>query len=149
MPNLLRFNRRYAAFTEDIRPFEKADDVGFVISSFLSSCGAPRYPIGDLIDARVCAVWLGSGTPDAYDQDNLDLVFEIGGSGSSRNYEIVLRSASGTVYGGSLAGIGPRVTDEIACAHRVLVTELGGHMVKYAFNGLVYLPIGSTDLNYH
>lgn len=143
MAELMQFDRCYAAFREDIRPFERADDVGFVVSLFLASHGSPRYPIGDLIGARLCSVWLGAGNPPEHDEDNLDLIFEIGGSESVRSYEIVLRSSGGTVYGGCLTGIAPKVTDEIIHGHRVLTTELRGRTVRYEFSGLTYLPVGT------
>src|SRR5690349_14760992 len=90
MVGTISFNRDYAAFGSQVRPFEKSDDVGIVVSEFLWYDGLPFYPIGALIDAKISSAWLGEGEAPSGDTADLDLIFKMGGDFGY--FEIILRT---------------------------------------------------------
>ena len=53
MAGTLKFDREYSDFGPKIRAFEKADDVGYVVTEFLWYDNAPFYPIGDLMESPI------------------------------------------------------------------------------------------------
>lgn len=77
MSGKISFRRTYAGYGDNVRPFERANDIGSVITEFLWYEGSPFYPLGDLISANISSVWLGAGEPTKDDEDNLDLVFKM------------------------------------------------------------------------
>ncbi|TYC65783.1 hypothetical protein FMN63_25800 [Stappia sp. BW2] len=123
MSGKISFRRNYAAYGDNVRPFERANDIGSVITEFLWYEGAPFYPFGDLVSATISSVWLGAGEPTKDDEDNLDLVFKMPESDGGNFFEIVLRSSGGTSYGGWAWGQDLEVTDTVVSGHRVLVAH--------------------------
>lgn len=150
MAGIISFSRDYASFGSLVRPFEKADDIGSVITEFLWYQGEPFYPVSALLCAKVSSVWLGQGEPSSVDEDNLDLVFKMRESDGGSFFEIVLRSSYGTSYGGWGWGQRLEITDELVCGHRVLVVHANNRKIKlvYSSSENVYLHdevIGHSD----
>lgn len=143
----LKFDREYADFGPKIREFEKADDVGYVATEFLWYEGAPFYPIGDLMEAPISAIWLGE--EEAPSEELIDLVFRMptGGDESWFFYEIVLRTKTGAVYGGFAAGETLRVLEEIVNGHRILEADFFGQPSRYVYEPTVGRYQLSTTLN--
>jgi hypothetical protein len=141
---MVAFNRDYAAFGPDVRPYEKADDVGMVVTEFLWWAGAPLYPIGALIKSKISSAWLGEGEPRNGDETNLDLIFKMSGY---KLFEIVLRSDAGTSYGGWCYGDSLEVTNEIVAGHRVLIATDEGARIRYEFDPGVgqYLQVWTPE----
>lgn len=136
------FNRDFAEFTSKVRPFERADEVGYVISELMWYNGAPYYPANALMDAAISSVWLGEGEPKSEDTIDLILRFEASFDGAPQNYhlfEIILRGEGPAYYGGYVAGSYFHATDEIVNGHRVIETELGGDVTRW-----VYEPHGGN-----
>ena len=130
MAGTIQFNRDYAAFGSQVKPYEKADDVGLVVTEFLCLW---FYPIGALVNAKISAIWLGEGEKPAGDTENIDLLFKMGSSGEPF-IEIILRSTGNPpVYGGWVAGDSVDVTDEIVNGQRVLVTTLEGSKLRWEY----------------
>lgn len=132
MAGTLKFSREFAEFGPHIRDFEKANDVGIIVTEFLWFWGAPFYPIGDLMEARISAVPLGDGDPSS--EELIDLVFQMpSGNPDEFFYEIVLRVEGNAVYGGFAYGASLSVRDEIVNGHRVLEAKVGGDIVRYIY----------------
>ena len=74
MAGTVQFNRDYAVFGKDVKPYEKADDVGTVVSQIVCTWS---YPIGALINAKISGIWLGEGEKPAGDVENIDLLFKM------------------------------------------------------------------------
>ncbi len=130
----IRFSKEFATWGLRVRPLEKADDVGLVVTEFLWFEGAPFYPISALNEARVSSVWLGGESSSDEDEDNLDLIFEMGEiADRAKFYEIVLRSEVGTSYGGYVAGDDLEVTDEIVNGHRVIIASVDQFKDRYEY----------------
>ncbi len=135
MTEVVTFERDYATWVGQARPFEKADDVGYVVSEFLWFLGTPFYPIGGLVDAKVSSVWLGAGDRPLGDEDNLDLIFKMRIFPEGRQFfEIVLRSDAGASYGGWIYGQSVEIGEEIVNAHRVIIAEADGVKERYEFH---------------
>ena len=133
MAGTLKFDREYSDFGPKIRAFEKADDVGYVVTEFLWYDNAPFYPIGDLMESPISTVWLGDG--EAQSEELIDIVFRMPGGEDETwfFYEIVLRTDTGAVYGGFAAGETLRVLDEIVNGHRVLESDFLGQPSRYVY----------------
>ena len=127
MAGQIQFNRKYAAFGPQVEPYEKADEVGFVVVAFACRWS---YSIGAIINAKISGIWLGEGERPVGDVSNIDLIFKIGGH---EYFEIVLRSDAGTSYGGWCYGDSLEVTDEIVAGHRVLISTAEGAKIRYEF----------------
>jgi len=134
MAGMISFNRNYAAFGSQVRPFEKSDDVGFTVTEFMWFEGAPFYPIGSLIDAKISSAWLGEGEPQSGDEADLDLIFKMREQEGFNFFEIVLRTAFGAVYGGYAGGQSLEVTDEIVNGHRVLIAHTDSIKDRYEYS---------------
>ena len=134
MSGTLKFDREYAEFAPQVRDFERADDVGLVVTEFLWDEGAPFYAIGELMEARINAVPLGDGDPSS--EELIDLVFRMPAkwSGGGFYYEIVLRVEGGAVYAGWIFGETLRVGDDVVNGHRVLETDVGGETLRFVYN---------------
>jgi hypothetical protein len=133
MAGTLKFNREFAEFGPQIRNFEKADDVGLVVTEFMWDGGVPFYSIGNLMGARINAVPLGDGDPPS--EELIDLVFRMPtGVEGSFYYEIVLRVEGGAAYAGWLFGETVSVRDEVVNGHRVLETIAGGETLRYTYD---------------
>lgn len=128
------FKKSYARFGNQVRPFEKADDVGLAITEFMWFEGRPFYPIGSLVDALVAPVRLGARDGDDLDEDNLDLIFQMKEANGGHFFEIILRSEYGTAYGGRAWGRTIEIEDEIVAGHRVVVTRCAGLCNRYEFD---------------
>ncbi len=133
MAGMISFNRNYAAFAAGVRPFESADDVGLVVTEFLWDGGFPFYPIGALIDAKISSAWLGESDAPGNEAD-LDLIFKMRELEGANYFEIILRTASGPIYGGWVAGQSLEVTDEFINGHRVLIGHDSGAKGRYEFD---------------
>ena len=133
MSGTLNFNREYGDFGPQVRGFEKADDVGFVVTEFLWFEGRPFYPIGALMNARISAVPLGDGDPPS--EELIDLVFRMPTSIAHEFwYEIVLRVEGGAAYGGFIFGETLSVRDEVVNGHRVLEAGFSGATQRFAYD---------------
>jgi hypothetical protein len=128
------FKKNYAKFGSQVRPFEKADDVGLAITEFMWFDGRPFHPIGSLVDALVAPVRLAARDGGDLDEDNLDLIFQMKEANGGHFFEIILRSEYGTRYGGRAWGQTIEIEDEIIAGHCVLVTRCFGHKNRYEFN---------------
>ncbi|WP_299289059.1 hypothetical protein [uncultured Tateyamaria sp.] len=134
MSGTLQFNREFAEFGPQVRNFEKADDVGFVVTELLWDGGAPFYAIGELMDARINATPLGEGDPASEELIDLVLRFPTRGEGDGFWFEIVLRVEGGAAYAGWIFGEELAVTDEIVNGHRVLEASAGGTTLRYVYD---------------
>lgn len=133
-----KFNRTYADFGGEIRPFEKAPEVVAEIEYFMGFWG---YTLSNLLGAKVSAHWLREGEAGPNDPDNLDLVFEMVGE---PYFEIVLRDGNGNAhYGGYLYGQQPvEAKDDIINGYRVIYTELDGAKIRHEYDPIDgYLPV--------
>lgn len=131
MAGTIQFNRDYAAFGNQVKPHEKTDDVGSIVTEILSLW---FYPIGAVINAKISGIWLGEGEKPAGDLENIDLLFKMGPPGEPY-IEIILRSTGNPpAYGGWVAGQSLDVTDEIVNGHRVLVTTLEGTKLRWEYS---------------
>jgi hypothetical protein len=150
MAGNVQFKRDYAAFGSKVRPFEKSDDVGSVLSWMLGYWSA-LYPVGALVNAKISAIYLGKGEKPAGDVDNIDLIFKMAQPGAGF-FEIVLRSkGNAPVYGGWAYGDSLEVTDEIVNGHRVLIAKAGTDKLRYEYTlgdpfglGPMYAPAAAT-----
>lgn len=132
MATEVQFDRDYAAFGSQARPFEMDDTVGFVIAEFSLHDGCPFYPIGAVLGAKISTIWLGEGAPPAGDDSNLGIVFKM--REDYPFFELVLRSKAGARWGGSIYGQALEVTDEIVAGHRVLIATADGARVRYEYD---------------
>lgn len=155
MAGTIQFNRHFAAFGNQVNPYEKADDVGSVLSWMLGKWNY-LYPVGALVNAKISAIWLGKGERPAGDVDNLDLLFQMAQSGSGY-FEIILRSKGNPpVYGGWASGESLDVTDEIVNGQRVLIATTGAEKTRYVYTlgdpseddlGPIYWPDAAQTLS--
>jgi hypothetical protein len=97
---MIAFNSQYMIFDERIEPYQRADDVGFAISEFLWFDGRPFYPASALAQAKVAQVNLCALQAGEDNQDNCDLIFQMPKADGGHFFEIVMRSDTGTAYGG-------------------------------------------------
>lgn len=134
MTGKIPFSKNYAVFDTQLKPFQKADDVGLVVTEFLTYEGRPFYPFGSIAQAKVAAVWLGQTERPADDEDNLDLIFRMREAEGGHFYEIVRRSSAGTSYGGWVWGQSLEIGDEISSGHRVLTANVGGKRDRFVFD---------------
>ncbi|MFZ5672487.1 MAG: hypothetical protein ACOZAM_05940 [Pseudomonadota bacterium] len=132
MATQVQFERDYAAFGREARPFEMDDAVGFVIAEFSLHDGCPFYPIGAVLGAKISTVWLGEGAPPENDESNHAIIFKMREDYSF--FEVVLRAKGGARWGGSLYGQALEVTDEIIGGQRVLIVTADDTKVRYEFN---------------
>ncbi len=134
MAGELQFNRDYAAFGNQVRAFEKDDDVGLIVTELLWFENSPFYPVGAIIDAQITSVWLGEG--DAPSTEDIDLIFRMRKFDEGDDfhfYEIVLRADNAAFYGGWVFGDKLSVSDEVVNGHRVLNTEDLGDKLRFVF----------------
>ena len=132
MATQVQFERDYAAFGSEARPFEMDDAVGFVVAEFSLHEGCPFYPIGAVLGAKISTVWLGEGVSPEGDESNHAIIFKMREDYSF--FEIVMRGKDGARWGGSLYGQALEVTDEIIAGHRVLIVTADDTKVRYEFN---------------
>ena len=129
MAGVIQFNRNFAAFGNQVNPWEKSDTVGQVITELLCIWG---YPVGELIEAKISGIWLGEGERPENDPDKLDIIFKMR-TASPQYYEIVLRTEDDAWYGGFFEGQSLEVTDEIVNGHRVVYAINNGMRIRYEF----------------
>lgn len=127
------FARPYLTFSSTTAPYQRADDVGYIVTEFMSFKGRPYYPIGVLTSARVTSVHLTARDPEEGDEDNLDLLFRMREAEGGYFFEIVLRSSQGTRYGGWVWGYEIEVLDEVVQGYRVLLTHDGKKQWRFAY----------------
>ncbi|OLP56363.1 hypothetical protein BJF92_15290 [Rhizobium rhizosphaerae] len=116
------------------QPYQRADDVGYAITEFLWSKGRPFYPVSALAHARVSEVNLASVACTRYDDDNLDLIFQMPKSGGGHFFEIVLRSNESTAYGGWAWGEKLSFVDRFVNGYRVLTAFIEGQEVSFEYS---------------
>lgn len=156
MKSPIVFTRPYLAFSSMAEPYKRADDVGYVVTEFMSFKGKPYYPIGVLTSARVTSVHLTSRDPEKADEDNLDLIFRMREAEGGWFFEIVLRSNQGTRYGGWIWGNDIEVLDEVVQGYRVLSTHDAKKRWRFAYcsraeryRSLDPLPVEKNVLDRH
>lgn len=130
----ISFSKKYVTFGEDVKPFEKADDVGMVITEFLLFQGRPFYPFGSIAQAKVATIWLGNTERPTDDEDNLDLIFRMRESDGGHFFEIVRRSSGGTAYGGWLWGQSIEICEEATFGQRILIANANGRRDRFQFD---------------
>ncbi|WP_245519282.1 hypothetical protein [Neorhizobium sp. JUb45] len=133
MKSPLSFTRPYLAFSSMMEPYQRADDVGYVVTEFMSFKGRPYYPIGALTSARVTPVHLTARNPDEADEDNLDLIFRMREAEGGYFFEIVLRCSQGTRYGGWIWGYEIEILDEVVEGYHVLSTHDGKNSWRFTY----------------
>lgn len=136
MAGEIKFRRDFAEFGSEVRPFERDDDVGYVVTELMFYEGYPYYPANALMDAKLSSTWLGDG--EAMDEASLDLIlrFEPSYPEAPDNYyffEIVMRGDGFSYYGGFCDGSNLRVTDEVKNGHRVIETDFEGDVWRWVF----------------
>ena len=133
MAGTVQFNRNYAAFGNQVEPYEKSDDVGLAVTEMLAE-NRYLYPIGALINAKISGIWLGEGERPVGDKEDLDLLFKMAFP-DVPFIEIILRSKGNPArYGGWALGDKLEVTDEIVNGHRVLIGSWQGEALRFEFN---------------
>lgn len=128
----VQFDRAYAAFGSQARPFEMDDAVGFVIAEFSLQEGCPFYPIGAVLGAKISTAWLSAGAPPNGDESNFDIIFKM--REDYPFFELVMRSADGARWGGSIYGHALEISDEIVAGRRVLIATADGARARYEYN---------------
>lgn len=156
MTSHMVFGRFYMAFTALAEPYQRADDVGYVVTEFMSFKGRPYYPIGALATARIAPVHLSARDFDEADEDNLDLIFRMREAHGGYFFEIVLRSSHGTRYGGWVWGHDVEVLDEVVDGYHVLSTSNAGKHWRFEFrkekgryHSVDRLPVEKSVLDRH
>lgn len=143
MSGTVQFNRDFAEWGPQVNPWEKTDDVGFVISEILYS----YYPVGALMTAKISGNWLGEGEKPANDPETLDLMLKMRGPYGYDFIEIILRSTSfSPFHAGYLDGGDVEITDTLVNGHRVLISTDGQFKYRYEFDGSHYSLAGVLTL---
>ena len=149
MSTSVAFNRDFTVWSPDVKPWEKADDVGYVISEILWT----YYPVGALMGAKISGNWLGEGETPANDPDDLDLMLRFRDPGGFDYVEIIIRSTSyAPFYAGYLIGGKVEITNDLVNGHRVLISSDGQYKYRYEFDGAQYtlvevLTLGGETTN--
>lgn len=131
---MLAFNSQYLVFDNRTDPFQRADDVGYVISEFLWFKGRPFYPVTALAQAKISEINLAASTCNGIDEDNLDLIFRMPRSEGGHYFEVILRSNEGTAYGGWAWGEELSFLDCFVNGYRVLAAYVEGHPVTFEYS---------------
>lgn len=130
------FNRDFAEFGNKVRPFERANDVGYVVTELMWYEGWPYYPTDALMDATITSLWLGEGEPKTEESIDLVLRFSPPEHDAPENYyffEIIIRGEGEAYYGGFCDGTSMHATDEIVNGHRVIETEFEGSVSRWVY----------------
>jgi hypothetical protein len=146
MADTVHFNRDYAAFGSEVKAYEKADDVGLVISEIICEF---LFPVRALINAKISGIWLGEGEKPANDTENIDLLFKEA-KPQEPYIDIILRSTGNSpVYGGWVAGQTLQVTNEIVNGYRVLLTMWDGEQWRWevSLDDSRYHPAAGANLS--
>ena len=128
------FSHPYMVFDQLVEPYQRADDVGYIISEFMWFEGRPFYPISALANAKVTYTTLSDKPSDGFDEDNVDVIFRMPGVSGGCFFEIVLRSDAGTFYGGWLWGQELEVLNEVINGYRVLLTRYEHNPIRFEFS---------------
>ncbi|MEM5585276.1 hypothetical protein WNZ15_22660 [Roseibium sp. AS2] len=143
MAGTVQFNRDVAEWGPKVKPWEKSEDVGFVISEILEL----YYPVGSLMTARISGNWLGEGEKPENNPETLDLMLQMQEAGGDEYVEIILRSTTFTpFYAGYLFGNEVEITDTLVNGHRVLISSNGHNRFRYEFDGAQYSLAGVLTL---
>lgn len=144
---IIRFRNPLLLFDQSSAPYQRADDVGFVITEFLWLDGKPFYPVSALAHAKVSQVALAFSGGEA--EDNCDLVFQMPKSEGGHFFEIVLRSDLATFYGGWVWGDELEYLDRYKNGYRVLCSRIHGKQVKFEYSEQErrYLPANELPLD--
>nr|WP_183795927.1 hypothetical protein [Allorhizobium borbori] len=127
-------------------PFQRADDVGYVISEFLWFKGRPFYPVSALAQARISEFNLAAREYNGSNEDNLDLIFRMPRSEGGHYFEIILRSDEGTAYGGWAWGEELSYLDRFVNGYRVLAAYIEGHPVTFEYSARWHRYRPTSDL---
>jgi hypothetical protein len=130
----MKFNKSFARFHDHVKPFARADDVGFVITEFLWFAGRPFYPLASIMEATVASVCLSAQDAPPADEDDLDLIFRMRAENGGHFYEIVLRSETGTSYGGWTWGQNLEISQDIVNGYHVLVVDAKGVCDRFEYD---------------
>lgn len=142
----ISFGKKYVTYGEELKPFEKADDVGIVITEFLSFRGRPFYPFGSIAQAKVATVRLGLPERTSDDEDDVDLIFRMREADGGHFFEIVRRSSCGTSYGGWLWGQSIEICEEATFGQRVLFANANGRRDRFEFSQRLQRYIAVNEL---
>lgn len=136
MAGMVRFNRSYADYGDQVRQFEKTIQIGDVITEFLWYGGSPYYSANQLINSKISSVWLGEGERPDNDPNNLDLIFRMDplSPDSWTDFEVILRNNGNPVYGGFFFGAEIFVTDVIVAGHRAVDGIFGNERYRFEFD---------------
>lgn len=131
---MIAFNCHYMMFDGRIEPYQRADDVGYAISEFLWFDGRPFYPASALAQAKVAPVNLCSLQVSEDNQDNCDLIFQMPKADGGHFYEIVMRSDTGTDYGGWAWGETLECLDQYVNGYRVLRAHINNSQASFEYS---------------
>lgn len=143
---MIAFNSRYLVFDHRTEPYQRADDVGYVISEFLWFKGRPFYPVSALAQARINEANLAAREYNKDDEDNLDLIVRMPKSEGGHYFEIILRSNEGTAYGGWAWGEELRYLDRFVNGYRVIATSIEGRTVTFEYSTRWHRYCTTSDL---
>lgn len=149
MSGTIQFNRSYAEFGPQVRPFEASTAVSFVLTGIMCEW---QYPMNALIGCEFSAQWLGEGEKGPNDPEDLDLIFRMNATDlSDAYYEVILRDGNMVpTYGGWIVPANSiEVLDEIVNGYRVIVAKTNDGDIRHEFDptlgvGGQYVPASSV-----
>ncbi|MCA0256806.1 MAG: hypothetical protein LCH47_09460 [Proteobacteria bacterium] len=131
---MIKFSNPLLLFDQSSVPYQRADDVGFVITEFLWFDGKPFYPASALAHAKVSQVALSFSEGGSEAEDNCDLIFQMPKAEGGHFFEIVLRSDLATFYGGWVWGEEIEYLDRYKNGYRVLCSRIHGKQVTFEYS---------------
>jgi hypothetical protein len=143
MAGLVRFTRDYGEFGNQVREFEKTEDVTLILGTWAAGVSiltqpptTVQIPLGRIIVAKIAAERLSQGSGG--DESELSLIFRVVDPEfpGIADYVIVMRSEGEAWYGGSLLGDDETlvIRDDIVRGHRVLETKSGTDKVTWEYH---------------
>ena len=134
MSTEVTFTPQFTEFGKNTNLFELSNDVGHVVSQFLSSDYNPCYPISTLICAEISPVHLRKETRDNSAANQEDLVFKMHEEIGENVFEIILQDKDGPRYGGYAVGDKLEILDETVNNHHVLLCHTQDELVRYQYD---------------
>ncbi len=137
MAQAINFRRTFADWGDEVREFERGEDVLRILQDLTNDLG---QTFGAFVGGKFTSVWLHEGDAPG-SKDDLDLIFVNQADGF---LDIVLRGIGGLSYGGALdPSKTVEVLDEIVDGLRVIIgTDADGNKTRYEATGGQYLPVG-------
>ncbi|AAV94054.1 hypothetical protein SPO0749 [Ruegeria pomeroyi DSS-3] len=137
MANSIKFLRTFAEWGDQVRPFERSDDVLRILQDLTNDFG---QTFGAYVGGKFTSVWLHEGDAPGSKED-LDLIFV---NQSDGFLDIVLRREGVPADGGFLSpSASVQVLDEIVDGLRVIVgTDEAGNKTRYEAIGGQYNAVG-------